>query len=294
VKKSSKGLMITVIVLVSLVILGSIGAGVWYLLPKPQPVISVDSDFKAESSLVGATDTTFKIIGQKFSSNSLVTFLLDGKPVPGNQPVQSDSNGNVSANIKVTNDWSVGNHTLSAKDASNYETKLTVPVKIVQAGESKTPGPNGAPSNDAKGTVAAVVTVDGKQTPDKLSLNTMTYGAVCRERDDNQSHAYQSDVGNGVTVVVTITASCSEGSYSSGKVIYVETVTSAKAQYSNGVTCTFRTPFVNQRWEGTFTSATNVSGTYTTQAVTFDCDHGQGSQTASSTSGTWTGIFSKA
>src|SRR5262249_23147964 len=75
------------------------------------------------AALVGATDTSFHVIGQQFSGNASITFLLDGQPAPGTQAVQSDSNGNVQADLPVTPDWSVGRHTLTARDDQNFVTK---------------------------------------------------------------------------------------------------------------------------------------------------------------------------
>jgi hypothetical protein len=116
-----------------------------HFLSRPQPLISITSNYKMGNTLAGATGTILHISGQKFSSNSAITFLLDGHVAPGNPGTRSDANGNVSADVTITNAWSVGTHTLTARDASNYSTNNSVSVTIVQPGQANTPGPNGAP-----------------------------------------------------------------------------------------------------------------------------------------------------
>src|SRR5579875_896024 len=286
-KKGKGGLIAIVIVL----ILALIGGGVAvYIVTRPQPVISVTSSYKVGSTYAGATNTVFKVSGQKFSGSSQITFLLDGNPVPGNQPVQSDSNGNVTANLTVTADWTTGNHTLTAKDAGGYTAKSGVPITIVTPGQANTPGPNGAPPDDASGTVDATVTANGTSDTFQLTVTgSPDGGKVCRDRDNGQPQSQQGTTTDGVAYTATVAYTCS-GTYKGGQLSYTETATSAKVVYANGLSCTANVPFVNMHLQGSFSSNTAISGNYSQDAVTFNCNMNVGAVTTNAETGTWTGI----
>src|SRR5713101_6220193 len=140
-KKSGAGMRILIIVIVVVVILAGAGAGLVYFLTRPQPVINVTSNYKVGVVPAGSTSTVFHVSGQKFSGNSAITFLLDGTPAPGGPSAHSDANGNVNADLTITNGWPVGSHTLTAEDASNYKTNIGSAVTIVPQGQAHTPGP---------------------------------------------------------------------------------------------------------------------------------------------------------
>ena len=53
-----------------------------------------------------------------------ITFLLDSTAIKQDMQAESDSNGNVSTDLTVTTDWSIGQHMLIAHDASNNTTKI--------------------------------------------------------------------------------------------------------------------------------------------------------------------------
>ena len=149
----------TIIIVVTTVVVvaaGGIGAAA-HFLSRPQPLISITSKYKVGNTLAGANGTILHISGQQFSSNSAITFLLDGHVAPGNAGTRSDANGNFSADVTITDAWSVGTHTLTARDASNNSTKNSVSVTIVQQGQANTPGPNGAPPDDASFKVIAQI-----------------------------------------------------------------------------------------------------------------------------------------
>src|ERR1051326_4951521 len=137
-KRTGSGTRIAIIALVVLVILGGVGAAAW-LLTRPKPVVSVTSDYKVGSTPAGATSTVLHVTGQKFSGSSNVTFLLDDQIAPDSQPTLSDSNGNIKADLKVTDNWGVGQHVLKAKDAGNYTTQQGITISIVSPGDAKTP-----------------------------------------------------------------------------------------------------------------------------------------------------------
>src|SRR5207244_939439 len=106
------------------VVVGGGGVGLAaYLLTRPQPTISITSNYKVGGTPAGATGTVLHVIGHKFSGTSAISFLLDGAAVSGNQSVHSDTDGNVSADLTIPSGWTVGRHTLTAKDANGYTAK---------------------------------------------------------------------------------------------------------------------------------------------------------------------------
>jgi len=297
-KKSGAGMRILIIAIVVIVILAGAGTGLVLLLNRPQPVINVTSNYKVGATPAGATATVFHVSGQKFSGNSAITFLLDGKPVPGSPSVHSDADGKVRADLTVTNDWSVGSHTLTAKDASSYTTNTGIAVTIVPQGQAHTPGPNGAPPDDMSFTVQTSVqsqdAVSGKQqTPFSEILQIKgdpAGGTVCRSVDNGQPQLLTGNSGNGITYRETVVWTCS-GSYKGGKLTYTETATSDKVVFSNGVSCTGRTPYVFQHLDGTFTNNNTVNGSYTADGITADCTSGLGTQQFDASKGTWSGTL---
>jgi hypothetical protein len=199
---------------------GGIGAAA-YVLSRPQPLISIMSNYRVGNMLAGASGTILHISGQKFSSNSAITFLLDGHGAPGNPGTRSDANGNFQADLMITNGWGVGTHTLTAKDASNYSTQKGVTVMIVPQGQANTPGPMGAPPDDASFRVNAQIkgqTTTGNQInaqetevvtghPDPIG------GTVCQTEDNGQPNVSTGITTNSHTPYrETSTFSCS-GSY---------------------------------------------------------------------------------
>jgi hypothetical protein len=108
---------VALIIVSAVVLVGLIGAGVAaYFLTRPQPTISLSSSYHVNGTPAGATGTSLHISGQKFSSSSAITFLLDGSPMSGSPSVQSDGSGNISANLTITGDWSVGRQQLRYAD----------------------------------------------------------------------------------------------------------------------------------------------------------------------------------
>lgn len=299
-KKSGAGLRVLVIAIVAIVILGVAGGSIAYFLTRPQPVISVTSNYKVGAVPAGSTSTAFHVSGQKFSSNSAITFLLDDAPVPGNPSVQSDANGNVEADLTVTNGWVVGNHTLTARDAGNYTTREGVTVTIVPQGQAHTPGPHGSPPDDMSFSLVANVqsedAVTGKQqTPFSETLMITgrpdpAGGTVCRSVDNGQPQVLTGNSSNNVTYRETLIWMCN-GTYKDGKLTYTETATSDKIDFSNGVSCVARTPYVAEQLEGTFTGNNTASGSYSTDGITADCNQGLGAQQFDADKGTWTGTI---
>jgi pSer/pThr/pTyr-binding forkhead associated (FHA) protein len=272
-------LIIAVVILV--LVGGGVGTGI-YLLTRPHPVISVTSKYNVGSTPAGATSTTF----------------LDGTPVPGNTTVQSDANGNVNADLTVTDGWAVGNHTLTARDASNYTTPTGFAITIVPSGEANTPGPNSAPpdamsfklgitiqhhdvvNNQMFNPIQETLIITGRPDP--------AGGTVCQSGDDGQPHTYDGTLNNGsISYHETYVETCS-GTYKGGKLSYTQTVTSDQFSISDGSTCTVSSPYTYEQLQGSFTTATTISGTYSLGAVKAPCNNGN-TVTFDAESGTWSG-----
>jgi hypothetical protein len=296
--KSSHRLKVLLIVLSVIVVLGTGGGGVAaYLLTRPQPVMSVTSSYQVGSTPAGSTGTVLHVSARSFSGSSAISFLIDNAPVAGSQNVSSDANGNVSTDLTITTAWAVGNHTLTAKDASGYATKAGVTVAIVPQGQAHTPGPNGAPPDDMSFTLYASVQTQDAGTGKQLGSMTETLmitgkhdptgGTVCQANDDGQTHTDTGSISKGVTYRESYVLSC-RGTYKGGKLTYTETATSDKADFSNGLSCVARTPYVYEHLEGTFTSQNTISGTFTTGSITADCNQGIGTQQSNAGRGSWT------
>ncbi len=246
-----------------------------------------------------ALSTTFQVTGHDFTSHLAITFLLDGMQAPGSQAVQSDSTGAVAASLTVTDAWSLGHHTLTAKDASGYLTNVGVPITVVVQGQASTPGPNGAPTDSASGSILVTVQAPGGwPTPFELVVSgSPSGGTICRTQDDGQGfvpdghpHVLSGTTSNGVSYTITLMGTCS-GTYQGGKLTYTETMTSLKAAYSNGLKCIAQVPFTANHVDGVFTNATALSGTYSSDPITFDCNRNV-TYKIDAITGTWTGVAS--
>lgn len=285
--KKSNLKTILIVLIVILVLAGGGGGTALYFATRPQPVINVTSQYSVGSTPAGATSTTFTVTGHDFSGNSTITFLLDNASIPGGQTAQSDSNGNVSTTFTVTDAWTVGPHTITAKDAGGYTTKVGKAITIVKPGQYNTPGPHGAPTDSATMTIQG--TVNAGSSSGSLTL-TVNGGKVCRDIDDGQPHDH-TGTSNGVGYTETTVHTCS-GSYQSGHLSYTETATTDKIVFDNGLICTAHVPYVSAHLEGDFTSPTSISGNYTEDSIVVDCNMGVGSQTFAANTGTWTGVAS--
>lgn len=289
-KSPLKAILIVVIIIV---LLGA-GGGTWlYIASRPQPVITVTSKYTSSALPAGSSSTTFTVTGKDFSGNSAITFLLDNSPVPGAQTTQSDSNGNVTATLTVTDAWTAGNHTITAKDAGGYLTKVGKQITIVAQGQAGTPGPNGAPTDSASGTINVTVSTGGGTEQTVLTVTgSATGGTVCGTNADGQPHT-TSGTTNGLAYTETRVVTC-QGTYKSGKIDYTETESTDKITFDNGAVCNIDAPFVDAHLVGTFSSATSISGTFTEDQTTLTCsvDGSTQSQNVDAQSGTWTGISS--
>ncbi len=301
------GLKTIIIVITTIVVVAAGGvAAAGYFLNRPQPVISATSSYRVGNTIAGAVGSVLHISGQKFSSNSAITFLLDSNPAPGNPSAQSDSNGNFSANVPVTSGWSTGPHILTARDAGNNHTKNSVNVIIVQPGSANTPGPNGAPPDDATFTIslsAKGTYVLGNQPFNNTETLNITGhpdpkgGTVCQDADNGQSittHSVTLDTHTPFTETYSLTC---QGSYKSGKVTYTETLVTDVITYTTaGSSCTLASPQVNQQITGSFTSQHSFTGTLVYGRVPqsdFHCTNPNSYFYYSGGHGTWTGTVGK-
>jgi pSer/pThr/pTyr-binding forkhead associated (FHA) protein len=298
-RKPGSKMRIVLIVLAIILVLGIMGGGglAAYKLTRPQPVISVTSDYHVGSTPAGSIGTVFHVSGHKFSGTSVITFLLDGLSVTGTSRVASDAGGNVKVDVTVTNGWAVGSHILTAKDADGNVTKVAASLIIVPQGQAGTPGPNGAPADDKSFTLDVNVQYQDVATGKpgsftvQLIINGLTVpagGTVCQLGDNGKPYTYNGNAGNGISYTETSTFTCS-GTYKGGKLSYTETATSDKIDYSDSVSCITHQPYVAQHFEGTFNAPNSISGNFTEDSATAYCNQGAGTLHRDALKGTWTG-----
>jgi hypothetical protein len=244
------------------------------------PIIQVQSQYQSGSTPAGAAGTAFHVTGKRFPTKAPITFLLDGKPVSGVQAAESDDHGKVDTQFSVTGDWALGTHAVTAQDAQGDTTQQPAPVVIVHPGESGTPGPNGAPADDASFSVS--VSISGTATDGQTISYTDTLkvegqpdpagGIVCGVDDDGQPHDFTGTItGSGESYTETIVFSCS-GSYKSGHLTYTETATSDETVLSDGTVCVASGAYVYARLDGTFSDSGTVTGTYSRDYYRANCN----------------------
>ncbi|HEU5367872.1 MAG TPA: zinc ribbon domain-containing protein [Ktedonobacterales bacterium] len=269
----------------------------------PRPVMNVQSQYHQGGIPAGSATTTLHISGKWFSYQSPITFLLDGQPVPGSQEVRSDAQGAVEADLTVTSDWQLGRHILTAKDAQGFVTRSGQPLAIVAQGEASTPGPNGAPADDASFTLAVTVQVQNPGPGEAGSVQETLVitgqadpagGTVCQARDNGQPFTQTGDVldpigrPTGITYQETLTTTCS-GSYKGGQLSYTETATSDQYVLSNGLTCQASTPYTLQALSGAFENATTGNGDWSAASPIITCGPGFSFPQRLAQQGAWSG-----
>ena len=279
------GALLWVLLAITIIIITALSAGglLAYIMtrPHPQPQISLLSSYTADGLPAGANGTILRVQGQKFSSASGITLLLNGRPLPGAPRVISDQDGNFSVILTIPASWSPGRYSLTARDANHYTPKKSAAFAIVAQGEANTPGPNGAPSDDASFTLHIIVqgedTSTQTQTQDQASSvdsplssadplivtgnAASTGGSVCKARDNGQTQTYQSTTSTGLPYTQDATFSCT-GSYKGGQLSYTETLLSDVVTVNNqgtSYTCHLLTSGVDEQLNGNYT-ATGFSG----------------------------------
>lgn len=296
---TTTGKIVTLLIVSIVVVGGGLTSYAAYILTRPQPVIGVTSAYKVGTLPAGASGTSFAIRGQTFSDTSAVTLLLDGRPVFGQPRVQSDAHGNFRTDLPVTDAWSPGRHTITARDASDYATKKGIAVIVVTQGQAHTPGPNGAPANDASFRINA--TMQGHyETGTTLIANRLLIitgrpdpagGTVCAQDADGTPHTITQTTSNGSPFKVTFALTCS-GTYKGGKFSYDERLTQGSIVFffaGTTVTCTLNSG--TRHFEGTFSHGTG-SGTFSYPHMTSQCNQQGASAWLYSATGTWSGTLS--
>ena len=269
--------IVLVVVAAAVVAAGGIAVAA-HFLSHAQPLISVSSSYRVGTTPAGAQGTILHISGQQFASNAAITLLLDGHVAPGNPGTRSDANGNFSTAVTITSAWSVGTHTLSARDASNDSPKDGVSVTIVQQGQANTPGPNGAPPDDAS---FRIKVTNVENVADPFSSNSVLIitghsegGAVCSPDDSGQPFTFNETTTGNTPFTKLITATCS-GTYKAGQISYIETTTSLQNSYqSNGVNvkCMLNNPTVDLRLTGAYVGNNTFKGTISSPYFAYTCD----------------------
>jgi hypothetical protein len=280
-----------IILLAILIIAAAGGSGVLaYILTRPQPVISLISNpYTLGHIPAGSNGTTLHIQGQRFSDNSAITFLLDNHALSITPTVVSDHYGTLNTNLPITAAWPLGLHILTAKDAHNYVSQKGIQVAIVAQGQAHTPGPDGAPPDDASFKMNVSVQEQHTSNGDlAASMDTLLIsgnpdpagGSVCKDRDNMQPHTYQSSTTSGLPDTLVYTFSCS-GTYKNGQISYTETLLSAVITVNargNSYVCHLLTAGVDEQLTGNYTAQSGFSGTVTLSAFPqsdFSCTTGQ-------------------
>ncbi len=293
--------MIVIVVAVVVLGSGSIGAALaLHVFGPPHPVMNVTSSYKVYGRLVGASSTMLHVSGQDFATNSAITFLLDNKPIKVGPKVQSDGNGNIDIDLPITVAWSIGQHTVKARDANNDVTNSGTVVTIVKPGQEGTPGPNGAPTDSASFTIQLTV-----QAHLETSNTVIHYpytlvvtghpdpqgGTVCSPGDTGKASSDTYTDDDSIVYNRTFTYTCT-GTYTGGTVSYTETLTTETVTSSDGDSCTLNSPQPNLQISGSYTSQHVFSGKATfatTPDSAYTCSQVGGTYHESGNDGTWTG-----
>lgn len=293
----------------AIVVVGGVAGTLAYVLTRPQPLVVLHSPYHVGSTPAGSAGTTLQFVGQHFAGNSAITFLLDGQHAPGAGRVSSDSQGSVSANLPITAAWPQGRHVLSARDAGGTSPQVGAAVEIVAQGEAHTPGPSGAPPNDASFQVSIQLrgtysqgggAFSGSDTEIVTGRPDPAGGHVCQPQDDGQPHQYTSHtLDTGLPETQTIVYACA-GTYRGGVLTLTETILSDTVQLNDhGVPtiCHLLHPGVDEQLNGTYSAQGTFHGTVTYPGIpraNFSCNNGLFSFYffLYSGSGTWTGTVS--
>jgi hypothetical protein len=299
-------LLITVIVVTIAIFIG--GGFFIYAATRPDPTISLTSKYHALGLPAGASSTTFAVQGLHFSGNEAITFFLDGGQIFGLPSVKSNGGGSFTVALPISNSWSLGKHVLTASDADHYLTKQGVSISIVVAGQANTPGPNGAPSDSSSFKISASFTGTVLQSgnPDTSSeIITVTGmpdpagGTVCGENEDGipfVTHGTFTGGAAGTSYTETIVETCA-GTYQGGKLEEDVTVTAQYLTYTDPssfdtVNCSVPSSYVLEHIQGTFSSATEISGSYSMAGARYSCSN-YGSVTQNAEAGAWNGTLTQ-
>lgn len=290
-----KLLLIGLVVL--LVLVAAVSGTLIYQVTRPQPVVVLNSQYMQGNTAVGSTGTSLHVLGYKFSGNTPITFLLDNQTVTGAPNVHSDGSGNFQADLPITTAWPVGMHKLTAKDSGGYLSTNVSNVLIVNQGQAGTTGPNGAPPDN--GSFALKVTLASSNISETPITNILTVkgnssgsATVCNDySDNNQQFPTSGSLQDGTTYKGTNTFTC-QGTYQAGKLSYTEMI-SQQLTLSDGASCQTASSIILIQLNGSFSTTTTASGTYSIPGYQAPCTGGKrNSINFSGETGNWTGTLS--
>jgi hypothetical protein len=296
--------MLGLIAIAVVMVAGLVGTALFvYAVTRPDPTITLTSSYHALGLPAGANTTTISVHGQHFSRNEAIIFFLDGGQLTDLPPVGSDGNGSFTTTLPVGKAWSTGKHILTARDSDHYLTQQGATLVIVAAGQANTPGPDGAPSDSASFTISATFTGTILETGGlDISSETIavtghpdpTGGKVCGEHENGKPFVTQSTfLSTGTPYTVTQRETCA-GTYQEGKLEEDITVIAQSLTYTldgADVVCSAPTPYILEHIQGTFSSATTISGTFTMAGITYTCSSSD-TITQEAETGSWTGRVS--
>jgi hypothetical protein len=242
--------------------------------PPPPPEITVTSNYHKGTTPAGSASTTLHVKGIQFANSSSITFLLDNVAVSSAEPIHSDAHGNFTIDLTIGEDWAVGTHSLSAKDAQGHKATSKTHVAIVAQGEAHTPGPNGAPPDDTSFTLTWRPGGDNREYTLIITGGPDPNGGkVCGPQDDGKVHTVENVVDSidGAQQATTCT-----GTYKGGKLTYTQTILSwQNTDPDTGLTCQESSaPQVDFQLTGTFSSATDIDGTMVITSYVLTCSDG--------------------
>lgn len=293
---------VTIGLLIVVLLLGGIGVYAVYQLTRPKPIINVTSSYKVGNVPAGSTSTSLHVTGQQFSNNSDITFLLDGNPIAGQfKNVLSDKDGKVSSDLLIGTGWSIGQHTLTAKDADGYTTKDGIPIHVVSEGQAHTPGPKGSPSDDQSFKLEVLLigqdNESGKPFTSKATLIVTgradpAGGSICTQYADGQPHTATDTSASGANTRETIASQC-DGSYKSGKVDYTEKLLQDSLEITEqGRTfkCALDNADTALHLTGNFDGPSTAKGTFDNGSQSYTCDIPGTNKLLTHATGSWTGL----
>lgn len=300
----------TLLLLTTLVVVGAAGGALLYVLARPQPTIALHSLYHVGSILAGSPGTSLQFTGQHFTRNSTITFLLDNGDAPGAPRVSSDSQGSVNVALPITAAWPQGRHLLTARDADGNSPQAGVTIQIVARGQAHTPGPAGAPPDDASFQVNMQFQgmynqgggpFSGSDTEIVTGRPDPAGGHVCQPQDNGQPHQYTNHtLDTGIPETQTAVYACA-GTYRGGTLNLTETLLSDTVQLNDHgaqIICHLLHPGVDELLTGTYTAQGEFNGTLTYPGIprtNFSCTTGPFASFyffLYSGSGTWTGTVS--
>jgi hypothetical protein len=261
----------------------------------------VTSKYYDKGTLAGASDTTLQVSGKQFAANSAITFLLDNTVIRQDMQAVSNTSGNFTTNLTITPAWSVGQHKLTAHDASNNTTNSVIPLSIVQQGYNGTPGPNGAPTNTATFKIITVTHLQSGSTVNTYEpelyitgQSDSQGGTVCSSGDDGSQQKNSFTLSDGTLVNEVSTYTCS-GTYKGGHVTYNDALNTDTLSDAGG-SCSLNQSQPNFiQMTGDYTTSHQFSGTITVNSVNanqYTCTGDLIMSTSSGGTGTWIGTVS--